>query len=145
MGVRAAGKKFQIYFVLFCKFLVNWGKNMHTFYQLGKKYEFPPLFSFPFYHFFFPNMLFSHIFAEKYTPLLLLLFQCLRLLISTKKIIVAISQFFYFFFYENYLYYIYLHIYLYVISIFYLLKAVCLHVLVSIQRVADTVLNYRSM
>ena len=45
-GVRAACDNFSGFFVLFCKFLVNWGKNMHTFYQLGKKYAFPP----PFFH-----------------------------------------------------------------------------------------------
>ena len=49
----------------FCNF-VNFksiGKKipMHTFYPLGKKYAFPPLFSSPFNHFFLPNMIFGHI------------------------------------------------------------------------------------
>ena len=67
-----------------CKFKVNWGKNMHNFYQLGKKYAFSPLFLSPFNHF-FPNLLSGHIFApppagrgggqtEKYTPLCII--QC---------------------------------------------------------------------
>ena len=37
---------------------------MHTFYQLGKKYVFPPFFI-PFQSFFFPNLLFGHIFAPR--------------------------------------------------------------------------------
>ena len=43
-GCAPQAKNFLAFFVLFCKFLVNWGKNMHTFYQLGKKYAFPPFF-----------------------------------------------------------------------------------------------------
>jgi len=49
--LRAAGENFQAFFVLFCKFLVNWGENMHTFYQLGKNMHFPPFLS-PFNNFF---------------------------------------------------------------------------------------------
>ena len=45
------GKNCQAFFVLFCKYLVNWGKIMHTFYQLGKKYAFSPLFFIPFQSF----------------------------------------------------------------------------------------------
>ena len=37
-----AGKKCSDFFVLFCKFLVNWGKNKHTFDQLGENMHFPP-------------------------------------------------------------------------------------------------------
>ena len=40
--VFAAGEKFSGFFVLFCKFLVNWGKNKHTFDQLGENMHFPP-------------------------------------------------------------------------------------------------------
>ena len=64
-------------FFKFCKFQVNWGNNMHTFYQLGKKYAFSPPF-FILQLFFSPNMIFGHIFfffggggqTERYTPLL---------------------------------------------------------------------------
>ena len=43
---------------------------MHTYYQLGKKYAFPPFF-YPLSIIFFPNLLFGQIFGkkEKYTPL----------------------------------------------------------------------------
>ena len=69
--------KFSAFFLQFCIFLVNWGKNsMHTFYQLGKIYAFPPLFLSPFNNF-FPQPVIWPNFArpggggqtEKYTPL----------------------------------------------------------------------------
>ena len=37
---------------------------MHTFYQLGKNMHFPPFFI-PFQSFFFPNLLFDHIFVKQ--------------------------------------------------------------------------------
>ena len=45
-GCAPQAKKFQPFFVQFCKVLVNWGKNMHFFFQLGKKYAFSPRFFF---------------------------------------------------------------------------------------------------
>ena len=63
-------KNFQPFFVQFCKFLVNWGKNKHFFANWGKNMHFPP-----FFHslliIFFPNLLIGHIFATNrkiYTP-----------------------------------------------------------------------------
>ena len=41
--------------------------NMHTFYQLGEKYEFFPLFSSPFNHYFSQFVMLGQ--KEKYTPL----------------------------------------------------------------------------
>ena len=37
----------SLFLLQFCKFYVNWGKNMHTFDQLGKIYAFPPTFLHP--------------------------------------------------------------------------------------------------
>ena len=54
-------KYFQPFFLQFCIFQVNRGKNMHTFYQLGKKYSFSPLF-YPLSIIFFPKLVFGHIF-----------------------------------------------------------------------------------
>ena len=69
-GVRVAGE--IIFLAVLYISIVNWGKNMNTFYQLGKNMQFPPLF-----HLlsiiFSPNMLFGHIFAPNgkiYTPAL---------------------------------------------------------------------------
>ena len=45
---------FQPFFLQFCVFEVNWRKNMHTFYQLGEKYAFSPLF-YPLSIIFFPQ------------------------------------------------------------------------------------------
>ena len=50
-AVRAAGEKFSAFFVQFCTFQVNWGKNMQFFTNWGKNMHFPPFFS-PFNHFF---------------------------------------------------------------------------------------------
>ena len=60
--MRATSEKFSGFFEQFSKFLVNWGKNMHTFYQLAKKYAFSPLF-YSLSIIFFPNLLFGHIFV----------------------------------------------------------------------------------
>ena len=46
------GNNFQPFFLQFCIFQVNRGKNMHNFYQLGKKYAFSPLFVSPLNNFF---------------------------------------------------------------------------------------------
>ena len=51
--------KISTLFLQFCILKVKWGKNMHTFYQMGEKYKFPPLFN----NFISPNMLFGHIFV----------------------------------------------------------------------------------
>ena len=67
----------QPFFVQFFNFLVNCGKNyVFLFYQLGKKYAFSSLFSFPFNHFCSPIWpYFCHIFGGKtekiYTPAIL--------------------------------------------------------------------------
>ena len=73
-GCRCRRRKMFSFFLLFCKFIVNWGKNIHTVYQLGGKYAFSPLFSSPFNHF-VPPTCYLAIFlppndqTEKYTPL----------------------------------------------------------------------------
>ena len=54
----------QPFFLQFCKFAVNWWKNMHTFTNWGGNIHFPPLFH-PFQSFYFPNVSFVHIFAQK--------------------------------------------------------------------------------
>ena len=41
---------------------------MNTFYKLGEKYAFPPLFFYPLSITFFPNLLFGHIFAPPPPP-----------------------------------------------------------------------------
>ena len=46
------GEQFSAFFLQFCIFQVNRGKNMHNFYQLGKKYAFSPLFVSPLNNFF---------------------------------------------------------------------------------------------
>ena len=50
--------KFSAFFVQFF-FFSKLGKNMHFFYQLGIKYAFSPLFSFPFNNFFSPTCYFA--------------------------------------------------------------------------------------
>ena len=56
-----AGEKFSDFVVLFCKFLVNWGKKYAYFLPIGGKIcIFYPFFT-PFQSFFSPNMLFGHI------------------------------------------------------------------------------------
>ena len=69
-------KNVQAFFVLFCKVLVNWGKNMHTFYPLGKKYAFSTLFHSLSIIFFLQHVIWPYFCppprggqTEKYTPL----------------------------------------------------------------------------
>ena len=55
MGARRRQKIVSIFLFNFVYFKSIGGKNMHTFYQLEKKYAFSPLFSSPFNHFFPPT------------------------------------------------------------------------------------------
>ena len=58
---------------------------MHNVYLLGGIYAFPPIFLIPFQIFFFPSLLFGHIFAgcqtEKYTPM----FICLPIILFSRR------------------------------------------------------------
>ena len=64
-------EKLSAFFLIL--YISYWGKNIHTFYQLGKKYAFPPPLSYLLSIIFFPNLIFGHIFAllprAHYTPL----------------------------------------------------------------------------